>query len=177
MTQSATPHPAGRLRAQDRARSGPDIAGRVRRDEAPHAVRVPLPRPLRQAVVLPAGGSFDGLLAFRGEARVEGRLTGSVVAEGRLEVADGACVEGRIDVDEAIVLGRVRGAIRARRRVVVGPGEEVEADVSSPRIEVREGGRIHGRCKVGVRRQPVAVGHAAPDEDAAKGPAEPLVDA
>ena len=120
--------------------------------------------------VLGAGCTFEGLLSFRGAARLEGRLVGEVVAEGRLEVGPEARVRARIQVDELIVAGEVEGDIDVRARLQIESTGRILGDVSAPRLAVAEGGRLQGRCttpRSGVSPAPPGTAREQPVQRAA----------
>lgn len=97
--------------------------------------------------VLAPGAEFEGLLSFRGAARVDGELSGDVVAEGCLVIGEGAKVHARIEVDELIVGGELEGEIHARKRVELLPTARVVGSLRCPRLAVAEGGILEGRCE------------------------------
>ena len=111
--------------------------------------------------VLAQGTEFEGLLSFRGSARVDGKFSGDVVAEGCLVIGEGAQVRARIEVDELIVGGELEGEIHARKRVELLKTARVVGSVRSPRLAVAEGGVLEGRCQ--------AVPHGAAAAREAKG--------
>jgi cytoskeletal protein CcmA (bactofilin family) len=96
-------------------------------------------------VVVGATGNFEGLLAFWGLARVEGRVRGEVSADGTLEVGPDAVVHARIEVDALVVEGLVEGDVVARERVEVRAGGRITASVATPRLVLAEGGSLEGR--------------------------------
>jgi cytoskeletal protein CcmA (bactofilin family) len=97
--------------------------------------------------VLGPGTQFEGLLCFRGAARIDGKLSGDVVAEGCLVIGEGACVRARIEVDELIVGGELEGEIHARKRVELLHTARVVGSLRCPRLAVAEGGIFEGRCE------------------------------
>ena len=97
--------------------------------------------------VLARGAEFEGLLSFRGAARVDGELSGNVVAEGCLVIGEGARVRARIEVDELIVGGDLEGDVHARRRVELLRTARVVGTLRSPVLAVAEGGILEGRCE------------------------------
>jgi cytoskeletal protein CcmA (bactofilin family) len=97
--------------------------------------------------VLAPGTEFEGLLSFRGTARVDGKLSGDVVAEGCLVIGEGARVRARIEVDELIIAGELEGEIHARQRVELRETARVVGSLRSPRLTVAEGGILEGRCE------------------------------
>ena len=98
-------------------------------------------------VVIPSSGLFEGLLCFRGLARIDGELRGAVDATGTLWLGPQARVEGRVDVDELVVEGEFRGEIYARERVSLLAGARVNAHLESPCLAVADGCRLDGRCE------------------------------
>jgi cytoskeletal protein CcmA (bactofilin family) len=97
--------------------------------------------------VLAPGAEFEGLLSFRGSARVDGKLSGDVVAEGCLVIGEGARVQARIEVDELIVGGELEGEVHARKRVELLSTARVVGSLRCPRLAVAEGGILEGRCQ------------------------------
>jgi cytoskeletal protein CcmA (bactofilin family) len=93
------------------------------------------------------GAAFDGLLTFSGAVRVDGRLSGRVVAEGRLEIGPEAQVRADIEVDELIVAGDVEGDLQARRRLELRESARVLGTLRAPRLALAPGCRFEGRCE------------------------------
>lgn len=96
-------------------------------------------------VIVGPTGIFDGVLAFWGLARVEGRVRGEVAAEGTLEVGPDAVVRARVEVDTLVVEGLVEGEVVARERVEVRAGGRITASVVTPRLVLDEGGNLEGQ--------------------------------
>lgn len=107
---------------------------------------------LPQGAVLPPGSEFEGVLSFRGQASIEGRLYGTVIADGLLRIEAGGLVRGRVEVDELIIGGELEGEIRVRTRLELLPGAQVRADVHAPRLCLAEGSVLDGRCAAGPAR-------------------------
>jgi len=101
----------------------------------------------REPVVGP-GARFEGTLAFSGEARVEGEVSGLVLARGTLHVAPGAVVRARVRADELVVGGTVEGDVLAPRRVALLAGARLVGDVRTARLALADGGTLEGRCEM-----------------------------
>ena len=97
--------------------------------------------------VLGAGSHFEGLLTFRGAARVDGSISGTIHATGRLWIGPEAHVQAQIDVDELVVEGLVEGDVRAHTRAELTPTGRVIGDLFSPQFKMAEGGVLEGRCR------------------------------
>jgi cytoskeletal protein CcmA (bactofilin family) len=48
-----------------------------------------------------------------------------------------------------VVEGSVRGDLRARSSIELGPGAVVNGHLTGPRVLVAEGACVNGRCRVG----------------------------
>jgi cytoskeletal protein CcmA (bactofilin family) len=101
---------------------------------------------VRGPCLIEADCYFRGLVAFRGDARIDGSFEGEVVAGGTLRLGEGARVRARIEVDELVVAGVLEGRVDARRRVELLPGAHVQADLRTPRLVLAEGSFLHGCC-------------------------------
>jgi cytoskeletal protein CcmA (bactofilin family) len=89
--------------------------------------------------VLDAGSSFEGLLTFRGAARVDGHLTGRVVADGCLVIGPRGKVEATVEVDELVVAGEFAGEAVARRRVELLASGRASGRLRAPSFALAEG--------------------------------------
>jgi cytoskeletal protein CcmA (bactofilin family) len=104
--------------------------------------------------VLGAGTQFEGLLTFRGRARVDGDLTGEIAGHGLLVIGAGARARARVAVDELVVAGEIEGDVSARRRIELLATGCIRGDVETPRLAIAEGGRLLGRCTTGTSAKP-----------------------
>jgi len=104
--------------------------------------------PVSNAPVVGPGARFEGTLAFRGEARVEGRVDGAVLARGRLHVAPGARVHATIEVDELVVAGTVEGDVVAPGRVALLAGARLFGDVRTGSLVLADGALLEGHCEM-----------------------------
>ena len=100
-------------------------------------------------VVVPVGGRFEGLIAFRDEARIEGDVIGQISGTGRLEVGEEASVSGRIQVTELVIAGRVKGDVETSKRIELDEGATLSGTLRTERLAVADGAVIQGRCRVG----------------------------
>lgn len=75
--------------------------------------------------IVAVGMHITGELDSNGVIKVEGKVSGSLRAEGQVLVAKGGLVDGDIYTREAIVGGEVRGAIYADERVEVQAASKI----------------------------------------------------
>ncbi|HET8648469.1 MAG TPA: polymer-forming cytoskeletal protein [Gemmatimonadales bacterium] len=89
-----------------------------------------------------------GDMETEGVVKIEGKVRGSIKGASQVFVAEGARVEGDIQVREAVIGGEVHGGIHAQERVELQPTAVVHGDIATPRIAILEGGRLTGQVKM-----------------------------
>jgi cytoskeletal protein CcmA (bactofilin family) len=94
------------------------------------------------------GTHIDGNINFSGGLRVDGRVTGNIVALGdkpsTLVLSDQAIIEGKIVVTHAVINGTVVGAIHASEYVELQPKAKVSGDVHYKAMEIQLGASVDG---------------------------------
>ena len=99
------------------------------------------------SVVGPESARFEGLLTFRGCARVDGEVEGEILCRGRLYVGERARVVGIIEADELVVAGVIEGDAIARTRLELTATARVRGTIRSPRLQLADGCVLEGRCE------------------------------
>ena len=131
------------------------------------------PRQARIDTLIGKAARVQGDIEFVGGLHLDGRIEGAVRAaagaEATLSVSETGSVEGRVDVPNVLLEGRVKGDIHARERVVLGATARVEGNVYYGVIEMTLGAQIMGKL---VRIAPEAPAAAAQAKPRAKGAEE-----
>jgi cytoskeletal protein CcmA (bactofilin family) len=97
--------------------------------------------------LLGQGTSFEGVLAFEGRVRVDGKLRGRVTSDGVLILGPTADVDAQIEVGTLIVRGAtVRGEVVAKRLVEVYSPSKVLANVRTAQLFLDKGASFDGTC-------------------------------
>jgi len=104
------------------------------------------------AIVIERNSKFSGQLKFAGAITIEGQVEGDLVAD-RIVINEGGVVNAGVDGSTVIIGGTVRGDIRAHHELEILATGIVDGSVTAPAITVRRGGRVEGRCTIGVPRQ------------------------
>ncbi len=101
--------------------------------------------------VLPSGCSVEGKLICAGPTRIDGDVTGELVADDVLLVDANSTIVANLDVRELVVRGAVRGDVNANARVALEETAVVEGDIAAPSISISEGAQVAG--KIEIRRE------------------------
>jgi cytoskeletal protein CcmA (bactofilin family) len=125
---------------------------------------IPRPGDAEAATLVGAGARFEGLLSFRGVARVDGELHGEIHAAGRLLIGPRARVKARVEVDELVVAGELEGDIRARQRAELQASGRITGSLETLRVAVADGGILQVRLRMERpgERAPEAAADASP---------------
>lgn len=91
---------------------------------------------------------IEGHLRFRGGARIDGKVKGSVTAEegqpSMLVLSESGRIEGPVRVAQLVINGRIEGAIQADELIDLQPKAHVVGDVRYKALEMHHGAVIEG---------------------------------
>lgn len=88
-----------------------------------------------------------------GTLRIEGTVEGTVRAGKAVVIGKDGAVKGDVITQDAIVGGRVTGAIVAESRLELQATCAVDGEIKARRIKLDEGGRINGTIITGEVRE------------------------
>jgi len=89
---------------------------------------------------------LEGKMKFRGSVNLEGRFKGQITAQGTLIVGDKADVQAEIHVSHIIVMGAIKGNIKADKKIEIHAPGRVQGDIQAPVIEIHPGAALKGKC-------------------------------
>jgi cytoskeletal protein CcmA (bactofilin family) len=102
--------------------------------------------PIRSLIA--EGSQIQGHLRFTDGLRVDGEITGDVIAvEGQpslLVISESALVTGTVKADHIIVNGRVRGPLHAQVLLELQPKARIEGDLAYAALEMHQGALVSG---------------------------------
>ncbi len=96
------------------------------------------------------GSVLDGDLRTSGNARVDGKVTGSLYIEGDLEVGVTGHITGNeVKAKNVVVLGQIFANVVAAGRLHIAKNARVEGDTKSTSLDVEVGAVFLGRSQTG----------------------------
>jgi cytoskeletal protein CcmA (bactofilin family) len=96
-----------------------------------------------------AGLKIKGEITGTSDLTIDGETQGKVrITTGRVTVGPNGCVIADIDAPEIVVLGTVRGNLKATESVRLGATSQVEGSVLTPRISIEDGATLHGTVEM-----------------------------
>ena len=94
------------------------------------------------------GCTYSGKLTFEGAVRIDGRFSGEITSKGTLIIGEHAEIKATINVAEAIISGKVKGDVRASKRLELRAPARLMGNVSSPSLKIQEGVFFEGQCRM-----------------------------
>ena len=109
---------------------------------------------------------LQGDLAFAGGLHIDGRIVGRVHpsaggAEATLWIGEQGSVEGRVEAQQVVIHGAVKGDVHGHERVVLGATARITGDVHYGAIEMTLGARVDGKLVPGGTAAPAIAASAA----------------
>ncbi len=98
--------------------------------------------------VLPTGCSVEGKLVCVGPTRLDGSVTGDLVADDLLVIDTNSEVVANLNVRELVVRGKIKGNVTASTRVTLAESATVEGDIETPSISINDGAQVIGKVEV-----------------------------
>jgi len=91
--------------------------------------------------------SIEGILAFHGIIRLDGKVKGKIISEdGLVIIGEQAVIDADIIVEEAQIYGRVNGRIEAKEKIEVFSPGRVVGDIYALIISIDSGASFNGNC-------------------------------
>jgi cytoskeletal protein CcmA (bactofilin family) len=122
-----------------------------------------------QTSIIAQGCKFDGKVEVRGTLRIEGEFKGDIGTPESLVIGKTGMVNGKVNVKNAIIGGKLIGNIIAENKIELQSGSHVEGDIKTKRLVIDEGVFFEGNCSMGSanRQGPAPAPSAQPQADPA----------
>ncbi|HEY8682246.1 MAG TPA: polymer-forming cytoskeletal protein [Rhodanobacter sp.] len=94
------------------------------------------------------GTVIRGDLRFSGNLHLDGRIEGTVLAEGEdavLTLSEHGQVQGEIRVPHALINGHVTGDVHVSARLELAPQARIDGDLRYHTLEMAAGAQVNGR--------------------------------
>lgn len=99
------------------------------------------------------GSEMEGNLKASGSARIDGKIKGSLIVEGDLEIGPSGLIEGeQVKAQNIIVHGKINAQVMAQGKLQITKSARVEGDVRASSLDVEAGAVFVGRSQTGEPR-------------------------
>jgi cytoskeletal protein CcmA (bactofilin family) len=91
--------------------------------------------------------TIKGTLAFEGTIRLDGNVEGEISSSsGTMIIGEKAIINAEINVETAIIMGKVTGTIHAKNRIEIYKPAKITGDIQAPAISIDAGVSFNGNC-------------------------------
>ncbi len=95
--------------------------------------------------LLGTGTEYQGQLTFEGAVRIDGIFTGDITSKGKLILGKDAIVKGKINVNEIVVHGTLKGNIVVGKRTTLLKTAVVTGNITTYLLAMEEGACLQGK--------------------------------
>jgi cytoskeletal protein CcmA (bactofilin family) len=91
---------------------------------------------------------FSGTLSFNGAVRIDGKMDGKINTEDTLIIGESGVLEADIIAGTVICRGKIKGTIKASKRIEIHNNSVVVGAISAPALLVEDGALFDGTCEM-----------------------------
>ncbi len=104
-----------------------------------------------------------GDIAFDGNTKIDGKITGSISCSGDVIIGEAGKVNGSISAENVIISGGVTGNIAAEKQFCITATGVLNGDVEAASLVIDEGAEFNGMSKSKKKSEPAEDGEADND--------------
>jgi excisionase family DNA binding protein len=100
--------------------------------------------------VLDVNASMEGSLVFSDPVnlRINGKFKGDLTTKGNLMIGEDASVNANIVGEDIVIAGKVKGKIKATKKLTFKSTAYVEGEIQTPTLSIEEGAIFNGKCNM-----------------------------
>lgn len=98
--------------------------------------------------LLAKGTRLSGEIETLGDIRIDGHLSGKIIAKGKVVVGQEGFVEGSIECKNIDICGKVEANINTEELTVLKNTAKIKGDIVTKRISIEPGAVFEGHCKM-----------------------------
>ena len=102
----------------------------------------------QQENILNSEVEIKGSVKFTNALRLDGKIEGQIISEGRFTLGSAGEVKGDVQVQHSIIEGKVQGNITAKDKVELKGTAQLIGDIKTSRLVIEEGVVFTGKCEV-----------------------------
>ena len=87
---------------------------------------------------------FRGTIETDHAVTVEGKLSGTLIARGRVQITSGAEVQANVSARELDLEGNLQGNVLHAETVILHPSAKLTGDISCAQLEIQRGAKHTG---------------------------------
>jgi cytoskeletal protein CcmA (bactofilin family) len=96
-----------------------------------------------------SGVVLTGDINSTADIRIDGTVKGNVLCSARVLIGTDGAVEGNVDCNQADVMGRIKGNIKAKEVLSLRGTANLIGDIFASKLQVEPTVNFNGRCNMG----------------------------
>lgn len=112
---------------------------------------MPTPTPAGNGTTLISSGTtLKGDISSNGDLRIDGTIIGNISSSAKIIIGASGVVEGDISGNQADIVGKVSGNIRAKELLQLRGDSVVTGNVYAGKLQVEPSATFNGQCHMGA---------------------------
>ena len=98
--------------------------------------------------IIALGTNITGDIESMGDFRIEGNITGTVKAKGKIVIGESGSVDGQLFCTNADISGNMKGKLEVADSMVLRASSKFSGDVKTKKIAIETGAIFSGSCEM-----------------------------
>jgi len=99
-----------------------------------------------------AGTTLKGDLSSNSDLRIDGKVIGNIHSSAKVVIGANGVVEGDISGNQADIIGKVTGNIKAKDLIQLRGDSKVTGNLDAEKLQVEPSATFNGQCHMGVAK-------------------------
>lgn len=100
--------------------------------------------------LISAGTTLKGDISSNGDLRIDGTIIGNIHSSAKIVIGSNGIVEGDISGNQADIVGKVSGNIRAKELLQLRGESVVSGNLYAGKLQVEPSATFNGQCHMGA---------------------------
>lgn len=100
--------------------------------------------------IIRSGTEINGDINCRGDIRIDGKLVGNLISDGKVVVGEEGVVEGNIKCANATISGGVKVNIQVNELLSLKSTANLVGEINTNKLMIEPGANFSGSCKMGA---------------------------
>ena len=96
--------------------------------------------------IIRQGTEIQGDIKCKGDIRIDGKLTGTLMCEGKLVIGETGMIDGEIACKNADVSGKINGKIEGKELLLLKNTSDLIGDIFTGKLSIEPGAKFTGTC-------------------------------
>jgi cytoskeletal protein CcmA (bactofilin family) len=106
--------------------------------------------------IIAFGTQIKGDIKSDGDFRIEGTLTGTVNAKGKIVIGETGIIDGELFCQNADLCGKVKGKLVVEELTILKASSNFEGEITTNKISIEPGAVFTGTCTMTSQQEAVA---------------------